>query len=264
LFDAGAGQSDAGVRALWDLAEQEHPRLDVTLRACRYPHRVRAWKSLPSGLFVSSREPGPYVGAPPKEIRLAQTATVLKGEGPEQAVPTVICREVVPGPKKDRWHPLFTTSLLGPEEVLSLFRQRQHHEQAYRVGVHDEFLDAVPCGYDKESPDPKRPRFHRGPLQMLGWLVALVYNAVGDWSGSLVGDWVGSHVQTLRRMFWQRPGSLYQTSEALIVQVDGFRGQESLERVVDAFNAEGHRLPWLGNRQVVVSLTPSPRPRAGP
>jgi hypothetical protein len=264
LFDAGAGQSDAGVRALWDLAEQEHPRLDVTLRACRYPHRVRAWKSLPSGLFVSSQEPGPYVGAPPKEVRLAQTATVLKGEGPEQAVPTVICREVVPGPKKDRWHPLFTTSLLGPEEVLSLFRQRQHHEQAYRVGVHDEFLDAVPCGYDKESPDPKRPHFHRGPLQMLGWLVALVYNAVGDWSGSLVGDWVGSHVQTLRRMFWQRPGSLYQTSEALIVHVDGFRGQESLERVVDAFNAEGHRLPWLGNRQVVVSLTPTPRSRAGP
>ena len=33
--------------------------------------------------------------------------------------------------------------------------------------VYDEMLDAVPCGYDKESPDPKRPRFHRGPLQML-------------------------------------------------------------------------------------------------
>src|SRR6266545_3401133 len=42
LFDAGAGPSDAAVRALWDLVEAEHPRLDVTLRACRYPHRVRA------------------------------------------------------------------------------------------------------------------------------------------------------------------------------------------------------------------------------
>jgi hypothetical protein len=189
---------------------------------------------------------------------------VLKEERPEQAVPTVICREVVPGPKKDRWHPLFTTSLLGPEEVLSLFRRRQHHEQAYRVGVHDEFLDAVPCGYDKESPDPKPPRIHRGPLQMLGWLVALLYNAVGDWSGGLCGDWIGSRVQTLRRMFWNRPGCLYQTSEALIVQVDGFRGHEALEPVVDAFNAECHRLPWLENRQVVISLTPSTRLRAGP
>ena len=35
LFDAGAGKSDAGVRALWDLAAQ-HANLDVTVRACRY------------------------------------------------------------------------------------------------------------------------------------------------------------------------------------------------------------------------------------
>jgi hypothetical protein len=26
-------------------------------------------------------------------------------------VRTIVCREVVRGPKKDRWHPLFTTSL---------------------------------------------------------------------------------------------------------------------------------------------------------
>src|SRR5207253_1661462 len=61
LFDAGAGKSDAGVRALWDLAAQ-HPCLDVTLRACRYPHRLRVWKRLPSGLFVSVAEPGVCVG----------------------------------------------------------------------------------------------------------------------------------------------------------------------------------------------------------
>src|SRR5207302_1797958 len=82
--------------------------------------------------FVPQEEPGPYVGAPPKEVRLAETETVLKGEAAAQAVRTVICREVVPGPKKDRWHPLFTTSLIGADEVLSLFRARQHHEQAGR------------------------------------------------------------------------------------------------------------------------------------
>src|SRR4051812_7637707 len=59
LFDAGAGQSDAGVRALCDLVEQEPPRLDVTRRACRYPHRVRVCKALDSGLFVPYQEPGP-------------------------------------------------------------------------------------------------------------------------------------------------------------------------------------------------------------
>jgi hypothetical protein len=264
LFDAGAGQSDAGVRALWDLVQEHDPRLDVTLRACRYPHRVGRWKALPAEQFAVFQEPGPYVGAPPKEVRLAETLTVLKDEGPEQAVRTVVCREVVPGPKKDRWHPLFTTNLVGAHEVLTVFRARQSHEQAYRVGVYDEFLDAVPCGYDKDSPDPKRPRFQRGPLQMIGWLVALLYNAVGDLASALAGDYVGCHVRTLRRMFFNRPGTLYETPEALVVQMDRFGGQEALVPVVDAFNAAGHRLPWLENRQVVISLTPEARPRPGP
>lgn len=264
VFDAGAGQSDAGVRALGDLVEREDPRLDVTLRACRYPHRVKLWKTLPAEQFDIHEEPGPYVGAPAKEVRLAETTTVLRGESVEQAVRTIVCREVVPGPKKDRWHPLFTTALLPPQEILGLFRTRQRHEQAYRVGVYDECLDATPCGYDKDSPDPRRPRFHRGPLQMIGWLAALVYNAVADLASALTGDFGGCHVRTVRRMFFDRPGTLYETPEALIVQLDPFGGQEAAAPVVDDFNAAGHRLPWLENRQVVISLTPHARPRAGP
>jgi len=264
LFDAGAGHSDAGVRALWDLAQEYQPRLDVTLRACRYPHRVKLWKALPAEQFEVLEEPGPYVGAPAKEIRLAETLTVLKDESPEQAVRTIICREVVPGPKKARWHPLHTTGVAPPLDVLTAYRGRQNHEQGYRVGVHDEFLDAVPCGYDKESPDPKRPRFQRGPLQMMGWLVALVYNAVGDFASSLAGDYVGSHIQTLRRRFFNRPGALYETPEALVVRLERFAGQEALIPVIDEFNAARHRLPWLGDRQVVVSLTPNDQSRSGP
>jgi hypothetical protein len=263
LFDAGAGQADAGVRALWDLVAA-HADLDVTLRACRYPHRVRDWKALPAEHFESVWEDGPYVTAPPKEIRLADTATVLRGETAEQAVRTVVCREIVPGPKKERWHPLFTTSRAEPLDVLTAYRARQHHEQGYRVGVYDEFLDAVPCGYDKESPDPKRPRFQRGPLQMIGWLVALVYNAAADFATAVSSELIGTHVRTLRRMFFNRPGTLYETPEALIVHLDPFTGQEQLVPVMDRFNAEGHRLPWLENRRLVIGLTPSKRPRAGP
>jgi hypothetical protein len=264
LFDAGAGQSDAGVRTLWDLVEAEHPDLDVTLRACRYPHRVRLWKALPVEAFESLDEAGRYVGAAPKEIRLAETTTVLKGEEAEQAVRTIICREVVPGPKQDRWHPLFTTTLVTPLDVLTMFRSRQHEEQAFRVGVYDEFLDAVPCGYDKESPDPQRPRFHRGPLQLLGWLVALVYNAAADFAGGLAGDWGGCHVRTLRRTFFNRPGFLYGTPTSLIVHLDPFSGQEALVPVVNEFNAAGHHIPWLDNRRLVISLTPRGRNGPGP
>ena len=263
LFDAGAGKSDAGVRALWDLAEQ-HPNVEVTLRACRYPHRLRAWKQLPSGLFVSIEEPGVCLGAPAKEVRLAETHTVLKDEEREQAVRTIVCREVRPGPKKDRWHPLYTTSADEPAEVLSIFRSRQHHEQGHRVQVHDLFVNAVPCGYDKESPDRKRPRFHRGPLQMIGWLVALVYNAVADLADALGEGHVGNHVATLRRKFFNRPGQLYETSEALIVYLDPFAGQDELLPLIDKLNTGTHRLPWLDNRRLVMSLSPSAETRAGP
>jgi len=255
VFDAGAGKSDAGVRAVLDLAV-EHANLDVTARACRYPHRMRLWKQLPSGLFVSHYEAGAYKDAPQKEIRLAETTTVLKGETEEDAVRTIICREMVPGPKKDRWHPLYTSSLAEPPDVLNGLRGRQNHEQAYRIGVYDEFLDGAPCGYDKESPEPKRPRFQRGPLQMTGWLVALVYNAAGDLGLALGEDFQGSHIRTLRRMFFNRPGTLYQAPETLIVYFDPFKGQGALTGVIDDFNEQGARLPWLDNRRVVLSLSP--------
>jgi hypothetical protein len=261
LFDAGAGKSDARVRALWDLADTTD-NLEITLRACRYPHRLRQWKQLPSGLFVSVEEPGVCQGAPPKEIRLAETQTILKGETAEQAIRTIVCRDVRPGPKKDRWHPLYTTTAAGPHEVLTDFRQRQHQEQGFRVQVHDEFVNAVPCGYDKDSPDRKRPRFHRGPLQMIGWLVALVYNAVADFADQLGGNFASMQVSTLRRKFFHRSGRLYGTPEALIVYLDPFAGQEALIPQLDAFNAAQHRLPWLENRRLVMSLTPESR--AGP
>ena len=263
LFDAGAGKSDADVRALMDLSAAD-AKLTVTLRACRYPQRVQQWKQLPSGLFVSYEEPGACAGAPPKEIRLAETRTTLKGETPEQAIRTVVCREVVPGPKKDRWHPLYTTSTADPHGVLLAFRPRQHHEQAYRVGKHDEFLDAVPCGYDKQSPNRMRPRFRRGPLQMIGWLVALVYNAVADLAADLDGDYEGCHVSTLQRKFFNRPGRLYSTPEALIVYLDPFAEQEALLPLMDRVNAEQRRLPWLDNRRLVISVTPQENAGPGP
>jgi hypothetical protein len=262
LFDAGAGKSDADVRALLQLTA-DTPNLTVTLRACRYPQRLRAWKQLPSGLFVAYEEPGAWVGAPPKEIRLAETTTVLKDEGPADAVRTIVCREIVPGPKKDRWHLLYTSGAAEPVEILEQFRERQHHEQAYRISVHDEFLNATPCGYDKESPDRQRPRFHRGPLQMIGWLLALVYNAVGDLGVVLSDRFHRAHVETLRRTFFNRPGKLYLTPEALIVYLDPFRGQEELVPLIDDVNAGQCRIPWLENRRLILSLTPGPQAQRG-
>jgi hypothetical protein len=262
LLDAGAGKADVDVRALYALAERT-PNLTVTLRACRYPHRMRQWQQLPSDVFVAYEEPGVCVAAPPKEIRLAETSTTLKGESPDDAVRTIVCREVVPGPKKDRWHPLYTTGDAEPIDVLGAFRQRQHHEQGYRVAVHDEFMNATPCGYDKDSPDRHRPGFQRGPLQMIGWLLALLYNAIGDLGVQLPERYHRAHVDTLRRTFLNQPGQLYWTPTALIVYLDPFPEQQALQPLIDDLNTQQCRLPWLEDRRLVISLTPNLHGRGG-
>jgi hypothetical protein len=95
-------------------------------------------------------------------------------------------------------------------------------------------------------------------------LIALVYNAVGGFASALAGDCEGPHIRTLRRMVFDRPGTLYETPEALIVHLDRFGGQEAVVPVVEAFNAARHRLPRIGDRQVVLPLTPPNPPRAGP
>lgn len=262
FYDAGAGKADSDVRGLLDLAA-ETPELDVTLRAVRYAHRMRRWKATPREQFQRYEEPGPYVDAPPKEIYVAETRTVLKGEDESQAVRTILCRDVVRGPKRDRWNPLFTSNEKPPYQEIVDFRQRQHQEQAYRIGVYDQFLDAVPCGYDKQSPNPKRPRFPRGPLQMLGWLVALVLNAMMDLADKLPGRFHGAHVRTIRRTFLNLPGDIYLTPEAVIIWLDPFGEQNALLPLLDQFNAAEHRVPWLDNRLLVLSL-PRPDIRAGP
>jgi hypothetical protein len=269
LFDAGAGKSDADVRALLNQVEST-PNLDVTLRACRYPGRLKHWKELPADQFVSYQTPGDCIGAPPKEVRVADTTTVLKDETEEDSVRTIICRQVIPGPKKDRWHPLYTTNdgeQATPREVLEEFRQRQHHEQGYRVEVQDAFLNAARCGYDKDSPNRKRPGFCRGPLQLTAWLGILLYNACADFAAELGWAWQGTFIDTLRRTFFNRPGKLYCTPAAVIVYFDReFCHQADLLPVIDRINAEQHRIPWMDDRLLVLSVCSDgdAEPRAGP
>ena len=95
---------------------------------------------------------------------------------------------------------------------------------------------------------------------MLGWLVVLVYNAVADLAAALGEDHAGDQVRTPRRKFFNRPGQLYSTPEALIVYLDPFAGQDALLPVLDESNAGNHRLPWLENRRLVLSLTPRASP----
>jgi hypothetical protein len=99
---------------------------------------------------------------------------------------------------------------------------------------------------------------------MIGWLVALLFNAMADLGESLGAAHAGDHVRALRRQFFNRPGQLYETPEALIVYLDPFAGQDELAPAIVRLNAGRHRLPWLDNRRLVMSLTPTAQARSEP
>ena len=140
LFDAGAGKSDAGVRALWDLAEQ-HP--EPGLSPC-VPVAIRTacgrGSNCPAACSSSHRRAGRVCRRPAQRGPPGRDADGAQGRGAaEQAVRTIVCREFVPGPKKDRWHPLFTHQRgRTAEEVLPHLPARGNTtSKAYRVEVHD-------------------------------------------------------------------------------------------------------------------------------
>ncbi len=98
---------------------------------------------------------------------------------------------------------------------------------------------------------------------MMGWLAALVDNACADFAEGLSPPYAGKFISTLRRMFFNRKGDLYCTPTALIVYLEEFPEQTALVDYINEFNAARHRIPWFGNRQLVLSLSPNAT-RAGP
>lgn len=246
LVDAGAAKQDAAAAALL----RATPGVTVLMRAPRHPGRLRRWRALPARAFRTHREPGPFTGAPPKRLRVAETRTSLKGDGPRQrGVRTIVAVEGAPaGRRKDRWHILYVNDERTPAyQLIQEFRQRQHHEQGYRIGVHDLDLDAVPSGYAKRS-HPRRPTFRPAALSWSAWTKLLAANLIESLGAQLGGGWRHAHPRTLRRTFLNRPGTLRETPEALLVALDWFPEQAVLRPLVDALNAARVQLPGPGGR----------------
>lgn len=259
IVDAGATLKHSEFRAL--LLE---PKLTVLARAPRSPRLMRQWKALPPERFVEHREPGEWVKAPEKRLFVAETRTTLKGDRPEdRPVRTIVAKEsagVRGRPTKDRWHIIFTNDeITSAYDLIREFRTRQHHEQGYRVLVHDEALDATTNGYNKKARDRRRPGFNHGPIHIVAWVKALAYNAMRALSERLPGRLARAHPRTLRRFFLNRPGTIWQTPTDLIVQMDYFPEQRRIEHLIADLNEATVRLPWHGDRRLVLSLTPEPK-----
>lgn len=283
ILDAGAAQSH---RELLEVADQI-PEQVLLVRAPRRPAYIEKWKNLPEESFTAYDEPGRYKGAPAKRIYVTETTTSIhagketskkkahtpaaqgKGGRPPRAsegtssrkVRTIVVREE--GRKgKDRWHAIFVfrDNHTPPLDIVKEFRTRQHHEQTYRILLHDCFVDAAPSGYNKKSRNPDRPGFRKGALALYSWLAGLAANAILAFSLMLPEEFKRAHPRTLRRWWFNFPADLYLTEKALCIVLHPHKFRTWWEQYIKQLNAKQIRVPWLGDRLVVYSLaTPAQR-----
>jgi hypothetical protein len=253
VLDAGAAQNH---RELLEVADH-NPNQVLLVRAPRRKTYLERWKALPEERFTAYDEPGRYKGAPAKRIHVAETTTAIratKGEPVRQTRTLVVREQKRRG--KDRWHALFVfrDNATDALTLLQEYRARQHHEQAYRILLHDAFVDTAPSGYSKHSLDPDRPGFRKNAVTLYAWLAGLAVNALTAFSSSLPVRFKWAHPRTLRRWWFNFPADLYLTDRALFVVLHPRWFRSWWAQHVEQLNAKKLRIPWMNDRLVLYSL----------
>jgi hypothetical protein len=255
VLDAGAAHNH---RELLELADK-YPRQVLLVRAPRRSAYLKQWQALPQKLFTSYEEPGRYKGARPKRIHVAETTTPLRTGKTVRKVRTLVVREE--GRRgKDRWHALFIfrDNATDPLSLLQEFRARQHHEQAYRLLLHDAFVDTAPSGYNKKSPNPDRPGFRKNAITLYAWLAGLAVNALRSFTDVLPPQFKFAHPRTLRRWWLHFPADIYLSDKALFVILRPRWYRDWWQERIKHLNAQKIRIPWLGERLLLYSLDTLP------
>lgn len=265
ILDAGAAHSHQELLALAD-----HRRQVTLVRAPRKPAYRERWAKLPASAWHRLEEPGPFTKAPAKIIHVAETRTPLGSKKDPKArhaeVRTIVVREQARR-GKERWHALW---IFGDEDtpafqLVQEFRTRQHHEQAYRVLLHDAFVDTAPSGYNKKSKNIRRPGFKQNALTLYTWVAALATNALEAFTRTLPKSWtfLHAHPRTLRRWIYNIDADLFLGKDTLIVMLQPRRLHRLWHQLVRAANRHPIRIPWLENRRLILSLASSvPPPQA--
>ena len=255
LLDAGAAQNTDSLLRLVEVPDQ------ITIvRTPRRPAYRRQWEKLPASAWQRLEEPGPYSAAPPKVIHVAQTVTQLRDTrqrpGRSYPVRTIIVREAARR-GKERWHALwvFGDDTTPPYKLVERYRQRQHHEQRYRILLHDAFVDTAPSGYNKRSRNPTKPGFLQNALPLYAWLCGLATDALERLGRRLGNRFLHAHPRTLRRYWLCIPAELYLLgTDRLLVVLRVKRLRSLWETLIRRANSDPVRIPWLQNRKLLLAL----------
>jgi hypothetical protein len=252
VLDAGAAKNHTELFALADHRQQ----VTIVRVPRRAPYR-RQWLRIENEHWREVHEEGPYKAAPAKVIYVADVVMKLRDSRTNRIrdVRTIVVRETAKR-GKDRWHALW---VFGDEQsdrwdIISEFRSRQHHEQTYRVMLHDAYVDTASSGYNKKSPNPARPGFKQNAITLYAWTVALATHALTGFASTLPATFHRAHPRTLRRWFFHTPAALFLGQGTLIVSLQPRAMLHTWQRLVDAVNRGRFRIPWLENRRLIMSL----------
>ena len=259
ILDAAAAQNHD---QLLEIALQDN---QVTLvRTPRRPSYRKAWQEIPAESWTELEEPGPYKGAAGKRLAIAETTTIVQTKDRSRSCETrtIVVRESRKR-GKERWHALwiFGDDDTPPYELVQEFRSRQHHEQIYRVMLHDIYVDTAPSGYNKQSRNPQRPGFKKNALTLYSWVAALATNTLLTFTELLPERFHRAHPRTLRRWFLNTTAELYLGDGTLIVYLKPKRLRSLWCILVATANRRNIRIPWLNNRRLILSLDKPPARR---
>lgn len=263
ILDAGAADNHGRLLSLVD-----RPRQVTLVRTPRRPAYRRHWESLPGRCWTRVEEPGPHQAAPKKIIHIAETRTTLKdrsrgGGGRSVSARTIVIREQARKGKL-RWHAIwvFGDDKTSALKVLEEFRTRQHHEQTYRVMLHDLFVDTAACGYNKQSVNPTRPGFKQNAITLCGWIAAVANNSLDALTKMVAPHLdVHAHPRTLRRWLINVPADIYLGMGTLIVHLKPAKLHNLWVVLARTANARAVRIPWMENRRLILALERPNRPR---
>lgn len=255
ILDAGAAQDHQALLAL-----AQHPRQVTLVRVPRKPAYRQRWAKLPASAWQRLEEPGPFTKAPPKAIHVAETRMQLGSSSKDPAarhadVRTILVREQARR-GKERWHALwvFGDDVTPSFDLVREFRTRQHHEQTYRILLHDAFVDTAPSGYHKNSRNVRRPGFRQNAITLYTWIAALATNTLDALTRSLPKPFLHAHPRTLRRWIFNIEADLFLGKDTLIVLLHPRRLQSLWEHLVRRANRHPVRIPWLENRRLILAL----------
>lgn len=260
VLDAGAAHNHEKLLEL-----VAHGKQATLVRTPRREAYRKAWAALPASAWSRREEAGPYTKAPPKVIHVTETRTALsvrKSGAPQRTVSvrTIVVREEKRG-GKERWHAIwvFNDEQTPAFDLVEEYRTRQHHEQAYRVMLHDAFVDTAASGYNKNSRNLRRPGFLQNSLTLYAWIAALAVNTLDTLTRALPTPFLRAHPRTIRRWLLHVPAELFLGNGTLIVLLAPRRLRSVWEHLVPQANRSQVRIPWLENRRLVLSLTPRRR-----